>query len=638
MLSIRPALVSVFSRAKRWFAALLAVALGGGVQGQVNGVINYEGRVAVAGVAFSGVAQMKFALVNPAGGPFLWQNSGSSGPGLEPTSAVAVTVSAGQFNVVLGNSALPNMAPLPLSVFSSGIGQIVTNPLFLRIWFNDGVNGSQLLTPDQRVTPVSFSLAATFAQQAATVPAGAITLSNLAPGVLNSSNLTGVLPPTLLPPGLASSASLLSVSNGFATQLLTLQQQLAGLTSQVAASNAALATNPALAPAVSLTAVSSNPADPGLLSLGYQPFYTISASPWMNGASTNQPGARNGQAAVWTGSQFFVWGGLLAQSMFANSGGIYDPVADRWQTVVPQQITLAGRFQHSIVWTGQSAIIWGGDTSAGVVNDGAVFNPAAQTWVRTATTGAPQPRAYHVAAWTGHLMVIWGGQDGKGSRFNDLSLYDPVADSWQTNVDSGSAAAPSTPLGVTGVWTGTELILWGSSTGGGSVAAAFTPAANNIGGKWKAISTVNAPSPRTGHSAVWTGSKMIVWGGQAYLGGAFLNDGAVYDPIADQWTTIPASASVVPLTHGSAVWTGQEMLVIGGYGLNLLASGSAYNPLTAVWRALTTAGNPVARYGSSAVWSGSEVLVFAGQGANMEPIDALQRLNPQPAWYFYREP
>ena len=30
---------------------------------------------------------------------------------------------------------------------------------------------------------------------------------------------------------------------------------------------------------------------------------------------------------------------------------------------------------------------------------------------------------------------------------------------------------------------------------------------------WTATSTANAPSGRDGHTAVWTGSEMIVWGG-----------------------------------------------------------------------------------------------------------------------------
>ena len=35
---------------------------------------------------------------------------------------------------------------------------------------------------------------------------------------------------------------------------------------------------------------------------------------------------------------------------------------------------------------------------------------------------------------------------------------------------------------------------------------------------WTSTNTTNAPSARTGHTAVWTGSEMIVWGGQNDIG------------------------------------------------------------------------------------------------------------------------
>ncbi len=39
-----------------------------------------------------------------------------------------------------------------------------------------------------------------------------------------------------------------------------------------------------------------------------------------------------------------------------------------------------------------------------------------------------------------------------------------------------------------------------------------------VGNAWTATTTTGAPSARQYHTAVWTGSRMIVWGG--YDGGA----------------------------------------------------------------------------------------------------------------------
>jgi hypothetical protein len=55
---------------------------------------------------------------------------------------------------------------------------------------------------------------------------------------------------------------------------------------------------------------------------------------------------------------------------------------------------------------------------------------------------------------------------------------------------------------------------------------------------------------------------MIVWGGS---GNSYLNSGGLYDPLSNSW--IPTSADSLPparFSH-SATWTGQEMLIVGGY-------------------------------------------------------------------------
>src|SRR5947207_9657392 len=50
---------------------------------------------------------------------------------------------------------------------------------------------------------------------------------------------------------------------------------------------------------------------------------------------------------------------------------------------------------------------------------------------------------------------------------------------------------------------------------------------------WTATSTTNAPDGRWFHTAVWTGSEMIVWGGHGSSGD--LNTGGRYDPSTASW-------------------------------------------------------------------------------------------------------
>src|SRR5438094_3229457 len=53
---------------------------------------------------------------------------------------------------------------------------------------------------------------------------------------------------------------------------------------------------------------------------------------------------------------------------------------------------------------------------------------------------------------------------------------------------------------------------------------------------WTGISTANAPSGRDGHTAVWTGSEMVVWGGYGGQALGILNTGGRYNPSTDSWT------------------------------------------------------------------------------------------------------
>jgi hypothetical protein len=56
---------------------------------------------------------------------------------------------------------------------------------------------------------------------------------------------------------------------------------------------------------------------------------------------------------------------------------------------------------------------------------------------------------------------------------------------------------------------------------------------------------------------------MIIWGG---WNGSFLNDGSIYDPIADSWTATSTGTNV-PSARDShtAVWTGNQMIIWAGY-------------------------------------------------------------------------
>jgi hypothetical protein len=107
-------------------------------------MFNYQGRVRVQGTAFSGTGYFKFAIVNNDGSVSLWSNDGTSVDGSEPVAAVAVEVTDGIFNVMIGDPDL-GMEPMNRSIFNH------PDRIKLRIWFSDGVHGFQRLLPDRRI-------------------------------------------------------------------------------------------------------------------------------------------------------------------------------------------------------------------------------------------------------------------------------------------------------------------------------------------------------------------------------------------------------------------------------------------------------------------------------------------------------
>jgi hypothetical protein len=96
--------------------------------------------------------------------------------GSQPTAAVSLAVAKGLYSVLLGDTALTNMTAIPAGVFTNA-------DVRLRVWFNDGTNGFQQLTPDQRLA------AAGYAMVAASVTDGAITSSKLAPNAVSSASI-----------------------------------------------------------------------------------------------------------------------------------------------------------------------------------------------------------------------------------------------------------------------------------------------------------------------------------------------------------------------------------------------------------------------------------------------------------------
>ncbi len=338
--------------------------------------------------------------------------------------------------------------------------------------------------------------------------------------------------------------------------------------------------------------------------------YDPSTDTWTpTSTGADVPTGRYAHTAVWTGKEMIVWGGYDGGG-YPVTGGRYDPSTDTWTPTSTGVNVPAERLGHTAVWTGMEMIVWGGYDGGGYPVAGGRYDASTDTWTPTATgADVPAGRSYPTAVWTGTEMIVWGGYNG--SALNTGGHYDPSTDTWSPT--STGANVPAARYFHTAVWTGTEMIVWGGYNGSAlNTGGHYDPSTDT----WSPTSTgANVPAGRFWHTAVWTGREMIVWGGRNGSDGSALNTGGHYDPSTDTWTPTSTGANVPAARYShSAVWTGTEMIVWGGYtGAARINTGGRYDPSTDTWTPTSTGANvPAERLGHTAVWTGTVMIVWSG--------------------------
>lgn len=321
---------------------------------------------------------------------------------------------------------------------------------------------------------------------------------------------------------------------------------------------------------------------------------TIVAGPGPDGANSDllRPGesrplaasplaGRSTMAAVWTGSEMLIWGGDSPNGPL-DDGAAYDPRRDEWQML--PQAPLSPRNAPAAVWTGDEMLLWGGAPSGGEPSDGAAYDPSTDRW--RPIPDAPFPSAGRpVGVWTGSEMIVLAGFNSP-----EAGTYDPKTNQWRKLPELPSR--PQAPYPVA-VWAGDRIVAvvqpagqrlddappivslalgedaWVDAppvsqgqvvlawTGKGLVAAAGRDALTltDDGQRWDKIAT--APrSVRAGDTpAVWTGSRLLLWAGDA---------ASAIDPGRRTWETMP-SGDTTRRTQPAVVWADGVLLTWGGF-------------------------------------------------------------------------
>lgn len=351
---------------------------------------------------------------------------------------------------------------------------------------------------------------------------------------------------------------------------------------------------------------------------------------WIDMATTLPTGfdARASAAAVWTGTDMIVWGGIgsyVSSNYSRRNGAAYNPSSNAWKPITLPPSTFSARHFLPGVWTGSKMLVWGGyDYSTSYKADGAAYDPVADTWTLLAASPLVA-RQNHGAVWstTTNEMIVWGGYGSSctGSYCADGAAYDPATNSWSTIPAAPIAGRQRFAM----VWTGTEVVIWGGQGTAGYLrdGARFDP---------KTKIWTKFPDPpaefegRMEMSVAWSGKEMLVWGGYGnYVSPTYgKSDGARYLP-GGSWTRFTPStdgfgSGAVTTRFGTHAWFGGGKLWLWG-GANgnsssgsALSGGASYDPAIDKWTAMDAAatGAPTGRTRAAVVWTGKEAIIWGG--------------------------
>lgn len=235
------------------------------------------------------------------------------------------------------------------------------------------------------------------------------------------------------------------------------------------------------------------------------------------------------------------------------------------------------------------------------------------SWASAWAPIAPDPRGVAVASyvvWTGREAISVGGRDDKNQLRAGASAYDPARNTWRSLADPPVNWERTNALVE---WTGTEMLLVGGQTPVSFVPVSSGMAYDTATDTWRTFLTPPSGFISDRSPAAWTGTELLVWpsdGGDSSM----VITPLAYNPTSDSWRTLPEP----PLKRrgqSASAWTGAEWLVWGGStGQDEFNDGTAYNPDTNTWRLI--ADSPLSNRRVRAAWTGTEMIVASGSAGD----------------------
>lgn len=321
---------------------------------------------------------------------------------------------------------------------------------------------------------------------------------------------------------------------------------------------------------------------------GYK--YNPASNSWSAISNSGAPIKRHSHKAIWTGTEMIVWGGF-GSGAYRTDGGRYNPTSNTWSPVTGSGAPSA-RTKFTMVWTTNlGVLVWGGlSPAAQALGTGGRYNENTNSWTAINNTGAPSPRFNNCGLWefggNHRRLIVWGGTDtfdwlGNGAEYN------PVNNTWQPMGTGGNPMSFRESMAC--IEVGKIIFMWGGWNGGPyfNDGRRYDHAVPPPGNTWYFMDQVNSPAKRSNMVTLYLGgnNRFFVWGGCGGQACSTIHgDGGQYvtGPNGGVWQIIPESPNLQAREDHTAVWTGSEVIIWGGRkGTSVLGDG-ARNELEAI--------------------------------------------------------
>jgi len=275
-------------------------------------------------------------------------------------------------------------------------------------------------------------------------------------------------------------------------------------------------------------------------------------APWAS-APPLMLGATQETAAVAIGDKVYILGGFNSNDGIVPAVQIFDTASCTYSLGPPMPKPV--HHINAVALDGTIYVLGSMETAAfTAIGDTWSWNPADADWtVRAAMPAGTQRGSAIVGAIAGKIYVAGGLRNG---AVTDVSVYDPVMDSWTAE----------TPLPQTrdhacgGALDGKLYVIGGRQANITTITGLvyeFTP-----GGAW--VERLAMPTPRGGTGCGAVGDRFVVVGGEGNPGTAsgVFSEVEAYTPATNTWETL---APMPTPRHGmGAATVGTRLYVPGG--------------------------------------------------------------------------